>query len=213
MLEGTQVILGVTGGIAAYKACSLVRMLMSKGAAVQVVMTRHAMEFVGPCTFESLSQRGVATDLFGPRPAGPMPHIELAKWADVLAIAPATANIIGKIAAGIADDLLSTLVMATAIREAQTVFDRYQNYDRGSGRALERIFSIRSACQFFDQLAAADRDVAYYGNEVSLIDADCVLLRWRTDEGDYQVVFGDLHTERVAAQRLSQLEARFPRSR
>lgn len=113
MLEGKRIVLGVTGGIAAFKACTLVRTLMERGATVQVVMTEHATEFVTPLTFETLSQRGVAVDLFTSRPVGPLPHIDLAKWADVLVIAPATANIIGKIASGIADDLLSTLVMAT----------------------------------------------------------------------------------------------------
>jgi len=113
MLDGKQIVLGVTGGIAAFKACSLIRRLMERGAAVQVVMTQHATEFVTPLTFQTLSGRSVAVDLFTARPVGPLPHIDLAKWAHILVIAPATANIIGKIAAGIADDLLSTLVMAT----------------------------------------------------------------------------------------------------
>ena len=106
-------VLGVTGGIACYKAVELVRLMVKEEYSVQVIMTRGAMEFVTPLTFQTLSTRPVATDTFNLTQESEIGHINLADWADIFVIAPATANIIGKIAAGIADDLLSTVVMAT----------------------------------------------------------------------------------------------------
>lgn len=112
-LSGKTVVLGVTGGIAAYKAAELVRLLTKAGAEVQVIMTRAATEFVTPLTFQSLSHNPVHTELFNLIQEQEIGHISLADRADLLIIAPATANIIGKIAHGIADDLLTTTVMAT----------------------------------------------------------------------------------------------------
>lgn len=113
--EKTQrtVVLGVTGGIACYKAVELVRLLVTKGFAVQVIMTRGAMEFVTPLTFQTLSGRPVANETFNLTQESEIGHINLADNADLFVIAPATANVIGKIAAGIADDLLTTVLMAT----------------------------------------------------------------------------------------------------
>jgi phosphopantothenoylcysteine synthetase/decarboxylase len=111
ILQGKKIILGVTGGIAAYKAVELLRLLVSAGSRVQVVMTRGAQEFVTPLTFHALSGEPVRTGLFGPD-ADPLEHISLAQEVDALIIAPATANCIGKMAAGIGDDLLTTLVLA-----------------------------------------------------------------------------------------------------
>lgn len=105
--------LGVSGGIACYKAVELVRLLVREGFAVPVIMTREAMEFVTPLTFQTLSGRPVATATFSLTQESEIGHINLADQADLFVIAPATANIIGKIAAGIADDLLTTVVMAT----------------------------------------------------------------------------------------------------
>lgn len=107
------VVLGVTGGIACYKAAELVRLLVREGFSVQVVMTRDAMEFVTPLTFQALSGYPVATETFSLTQESEIGHIRLADEADLFVIAPATANIIGKIAGGIADDLLTTVVMAT----------------------------------------------------------------------------------------------------
>ncbi len=107
------IVLGVTGGIACYKAVELVRLLVREGFAVQVVMTRAAMEFVTPLTFQTLSGRPVATEVFNLTQESEIGHINLADQANLFVIAPATANIIGKIAAGIADDLLTTVLMAT----------------------------------------------------------------------------------------------------
>ena len=113
MLDGFHVALGVTGGIAAYKACELTSLLKKTGAQVQVVMTQSAREFVTPETFEALSGNRVSVGLFSH--AWEIEHIALAKWADILVIAPATANILAKIAHGIADDLLSTVALASPV--------------------------------------------------------------------------------------------------
>lgn len=107
------VVLGVTGGIAAYKACELLRALQKRGVDVYVVMTQNACRFVAPLTFETLSGHPVAVSTFDRPATWEVEHIALAKRADLFLIAPATANIIGKMACGIADDMLSTTVMAT----------------------------------------------------------------------------------------------------
>ncbi|MBI3890533.1 MAG: bifunctional phosphopantothenoylcysteine decarboxylase/phosphopantothenate--cysteine ligase CoaBC [Candidatus Wallbacteria bacterium] len=106
-----RVLLGVTGGIAAYKACELVRLLVKAGHAVRVVMTRAAAEFVGPLTFATLTGHPVALDAFGPE-GWRMEHLELARWADAMVVAPATADVLAKLASGAADDLLSTTHLA-----------------------------------------------------------------------------------------------------
>jgi phosphopantothenoylcysteine decarboxylase/phosphopantothenate--cysteine ligase len=113
MLKGKKIVVGVTGGIAAYKAAELVRELIRRGAEVRVVMTDHAREFVTPLTFETLSGNRVATDLFHLAGSFEMDHIALASFAELVVVAPATANVIGKLAAGIADDLLTTSLLAT----------------------------------------------------------------------------------------------------
>lgn len=107
------VVLGVTGGIAVYKACELLRLLQKRGIDVFVVMTQNACRFVAPLTFETLSGHPVALDTFDRPQTWEVEHIALAKRADLFLIAPATANIMGKMACGIADDMLSTTVMAT----------------------------------------------------------------------------------------------------
>jgi phosphopantothenoylcysteine decarboxylase/phosphopantothenate--cysteine ligase len=106
------VVLGVSGGIACYKAVELVRLLVKTGYRVQVIMTRGAMEFVAPLTFQTVSGNPVATETFNLTQESEIGHIDLADSADLFVIAPATANVIGKIANGIADDLLTTVVMA-----------------------------------------------------------------------------------------------------
>jgi phosphopantothenoylcysteine decarboxylase / phosphopantothenate---cysteine ligase len=111
ILQGKKILLGVTGGIAAYKAVELLRLLAGAGARVQVVMTRSAQEFVTPLTFHALSGSPVRTALFGPG-ADPLEHISLAQTVDAIVIAPATANFLGKVAAGLGDDLLTTLILA-----------------------------------------------------------------------------------------------------
>ncbi len=113
MLKGKEIVLGVTGGIAAYKAAEFVRLLVKEAARVHVVMTRNAREFIAPLTFQTLSGNPVVTDPFALIEGEQIGHIALADLAELIVILPATANIIGKIANGLADDFLSTMVMAT----------------------------------------------------------------------------------------------------
>jgi phosphopantothenoylcysteine decarboxylase/phosphopantothenate--cysteine ligase len=113
MLKGKKIVLGVTGGIAAYKAAEFVRLLVKAEAGVHVVMTRHAQEFITPLTFQTLSGNPVVTDAFSLLEEAQIGHVALADLAELIVILPATANIIGKIANGIADDFLSTMVMAS----------------------------------------------------------------------------------------------------
>ena len=108
-----RVLLGVTGGIAAYKSPELVRRLVERGCEVQVVMSRGAREFVGALTFQAVSGRRVRDDLWDPAAEAAMGHIELARWADVVVVAPATANFLGTLAGGLGGDLLSTVCLAT----------------------------------------------------------------------------------------------------
>ncbi len=107
-----KLLLCVTGGIAAYKACELVSLARKAGCSVRVSMTPHATRFVDPVSFQALSSQPVYTDLFQELSAADINHIGWAQWADVAVVAPATANMIGKLAAGLADDCVSTLLMA-----------------------------------------------------------------------------------------------------
>lgn len=111
-LDGKELVLGVTGSIAAYKAVVLLRELTTLGARVSVALTRHAAEFVGPLTFRTLSGRPVLTDLFDPQSPEAVEHVALAERADAVLVAPATANLIAKAAHGLADDFLTTLLLA-----------------------------------------------------------------------------------------------------
>jgi len=112
MLKGKHILLGVTGGIAAYKVCGIASKLRQMGAEVKTIMTANAAKLVSPITFEALTANRVCCDTFEREGAFEVEHVSLAKWADVLLIAPATANIIGKTAHGIADDMLSTSYLA-----------------------------------------------------------------------------------------------------
>ena len=112
MIKGKHIVVGVTGGIAAYKAAMLVSLLKKKGADVHVCMTANACRFITPLTFETLSANRVVTDTFSRETPYEVEHVALAKLADLIVIAPATANIIAKAANGIADDFLSTLLLA-----------------------------------------------------------------------------------------------------
>ncbi len=113
MLKDKKIVLGITGGIAAYKAAELTREFVKRGASVKVIMTRNATEFITPLTLQTLSGHPVFTDMFTLTKEFEMAHISLAEYADIIVIVPATANIIGKIASGVADDLLTTTVTAT----------------------------------------------------------------------------------------------------
>lgn len=112
-LTGRRILLGVSGGIAAYKSPDLVRRLRERGAEVQVIMTNSAQQFVTPLTFQAVSAREVRTDLFDAAAEAAMGHIELARWADLVLVAPATADFLARLAAGEASDLLTTTCLAT----------------------------------------------------------------------------------------------------
>src|SRR3954452_119874 len=112
-LAGKRIVLGVTGGIAAYKAAELTRLFVKAGATVRVVMTEAATRFIAPLTLQTLSGAAVALDLFDPASEAEIGHIKLADEADVLVVAPATADFIARMAAGMADDLLAAVVLAT----------------------------------------------------------------------------------------------------
>lgn len=112
-IDGNRVLLCVCGGIAAYKSAELVRRLRDAGAEVQVVMTENAQRFVGAQTFQALSHRPVRTSLWDAQAEAAMGHLELAGWAQRVVVAPATANTLARLAHGLADDLVSTLCLAT----------------------------------------------------------------------------------------------------
>ena len=108
MLKDKKILVGVTGGIAAYKTATIVRLLVKEGSEVKVLMTNHAKEFVSPLTFSTLSKNPVLTEFFNPENGSWNSHVDLGLWADLFLIAPATANTISKMANGIADNLLLT---------------------------------------------------------------------------------------------------------
>jgi len=112
-LEGKKILLGVCGGIAAYKSAELTRRLIDQGAQVRIVMTASAKQFITPLTMQAVSGHVIYDDLLDPQAEAGMGHIELAKWADLILIAPATANAIARLRAGMADELLTTLCLAT----------------------------------------------------------------------------------------------------
>lgn len=113
MLNGKNILIGISGGIACYKVCDVVSRLKKLNSDVDVIMTKSAVEFVSPLTFQTLSQNFVYVDMFKEPKTFEVEHISLAKKADIVLIAPATGDIIGKIASGIADDMLTTVIMAT----------------------------------------------------------------------------------------------------
>ena len=135
MLRGKQIVLGVTGGIAAYKAAEFVRLLVKEEASIHVVMTRNGQEFITPLTFQTLSGNPVVTDSFALIEGEKIGHIALADLAELIVILPATANIIGKIANGIADDFLSTMVMAS---KAPVLFAPSMNVNMWENSAVQK---------------------------------------------------------------------------
>ena len=132
--NGPRIILGVTGGIATYKSPDLVRRLRERGAQVQVVMSRGARAFVSPITFQAVSGGRVRDDLWDEASEAAMGHIELARWADLVLVAPATAHCLGSLAAGLASDLLTTLCLAT---EAQIMLAPAMNQTMWSNPAVQ----------------------------------------------------------------------------
>lgn len=112
-MKGKNILLCVTGGIAAYKAIALTSKLTQAGFNVKVMMSKNALEFVTPLSFQAISRNDVYTDTFDEKDPAKIAHIDLADWPDLIIVAPATANMIGKIANGIADDMISTTLLAT----------------------------------------------------------------------------------------------------
>ena len=155
-IAGRRIVLGVSGGIAAYKSAELLRALVKRGAAVQVMMTANACRFVGPTTFEALSGGPVCCDLFADGRNGPIPHIEWARQAEAVVVAPATANIIAKLAAGIADDALSTLMLAVT---APTLICPSMNTHMYESRAVQRNLAVLRE-DGYDVLAPGVGDLA-----------------------------------------------------
>ena len=135
MLKGKKVVLGVTGGIAAYKAAEFVRLLVKEELDIHVVMTENAQRFIAPLTFQTLSGNSVVTDPFALLENAAIGHIALADLAELIVILPATANIIGKIANGIADDFLSAMVMAT---KSPVLFVPSMNVNMWQNKALQK---------------------------------------------------------------------------
>lgn len=141
LLAGRKILLGVTGGIAAYKSCELVRLLRAEGAQVQAVMTRGAREFIGPASLQALTGLPVHDDLWNPpgqHVADGMAHIALSRDADAIVIAPATAHFLGKIANGLCDDLLSTLVLARRNGQSPLLLAPAMNVEMWAQPAVQR---------------------------------------------------------------------------
>ncbi len=185
-LQHKNIVLGVTGGIAAYKSADLVRRLKDQGANIRVVMTTSAQAFITPLTLQAVSGNPVSDSLLDPQAEAAMGHIELAKWADLIVIAPATANTIAKLTAGMADDLLSTICLATSapiaiapamnqqMWHAQATQDNMQVLskrgvavwgpgageqacgDIGLGRMLEPMQIMEHCLHYFNSINAAD---------------------------------------------------------
>ncbi|MBG9994947.1 bifunctional phosphopantothenoylcysteine decarboxylase/phosphopantothenate--cysteine ligase CoaBC [Pseudoalteromonas sp. NZS127_1] len=134
-LTNKKIVLGITGGIAAYKCAELVRRLKDSGCEVKVVMTESAKYFITPLTMQAVSGETVSDSLLDPSAEASMGHIEFAKWADLILVAPATCNIIAKMAAGIADDLLTTLLLATPAKVAVAPAMNQQMYAHAATQA------------------------------------------------------------------------------
>ena len=113
MFKGINIVIGVTGGIACYKVCEVISILTREGANVDVIMTKNATEFITPLTLETLSKNKVITDMFEKKEHVEVEHISLARKADLILVIPATANIIGKVVNGIADDMVTSVLIAT----------------------------------------------------------------------------------------------------
>lgn len=134
-LESKHVLVGISGGIAAYKTAYLVRLLKKQSAEVRVVMTDHAKQFITPLTMATVSENPVAADMFEKERMHEVPHISWAEWSDLAIIAPATANIIGKAANGIADDMLSSMILAL---QCPVIFAPAMHHQMWSHPAVQR---------------------------------------------------------------------------
>lgn len=199
MLKDRHIVLGVTGGIAAYKACDLVSRIKKQGAQVRVVLTANAAKFVPPLTFETLSGNPVVTDTFEPRKS--LEHISLAKWADVYVIAPASANCLAKLANGIADDLLSTTALAMT---APLLIAPAMNANMWRHAATQANFKTltqrgaKAVGPMSGHLACGDDDVGRMAEPEQIVEALDALLNPRRDfEGRHVLVTAGPTVERI----------------
>ena len=199
MLKDKNIVLGVTGGIAAYKACDLVSRLKKQGALVRVVLTANGAKFVPPLTFETLSSNPVVTDTFEPRKS--LEHISLAKWADAFVIAPASANCLAKLANGIADDLLSTTALAMT---APLLIAPAMNANMWRHPATQANFRLllergaKTVGPMSGHLACGDDDVGRMAEPEQIVEALDALLNPRRDfEGRHMLVTAGPTVERI----------------
>ena len=183
-LTGKNIVLGVTGGIAAYKSAEVVSRLRHSGASVHVIMTRNATEFVSPLTFQTLSAHPVVTDTFDTPEKWDVEHVALAKLADIFVIAPATANILAKMAHGIADDMLSTTVLAT---KAPILAAPAMNTGMWTAEATQtNIKILRERCVFFagpesGMLACGDEGAGRMSEPAEIVKRIEEILNRKTD--------------------------------
>ena len=178
------VVLGVTGGIAAYKACEVLRLLQKAGCDVFVVMTKNACRFVAPLTFETLSGHPVACDTFERPAAWEVEHVALAKRADLFLIAPATANVLAKMAAGIADDMLSTTVLATrapVLAAPAMNTGMLENAATQENLALLRKRGVRFVMPVSGHLACGDEGSGKLADPGTIAEAALAVLRKKQD--------------------------------
>ena len=190
-LTGREIVLGVTGGIAAYKSAELVSRLRHLGARVHVIMTRNATEFVSPLTFQTLSANQVVTDTFQAPEYWNVEHVALAKLAEVFVIAPATANIIAKMAAGIADDMLSTTVLAT---KAPVLLAPAMNTGMWTADATQanvktlKARGVRFTGPESGMLACGDEGAGRMSEPEAIAEAVCSILNPRQDMAGLKVL-------------------------
>ena len=173
MLRGKNIVIGMTGGIACYKVCEIITHLVREGANVDVIMTKNAQEFITPLTIETLSKHKVVVDMFEKKEHVEVEHIGLAQKADLVLIVPATANIIGKVANGIADDMLSTTIMAT---NSKVVFAPAMNNQMYNNVIVqENIITLRQyGYEFIDavegNLACGYKAIGKLASKITIIE-------------------------------------------
>lgn len=201
MLTGRHVVMGVTGGIAAYKACEVVSRLKKLGADVDVIMTENAAKLVAPLTFETLSARPVSVDTFARMASWDVRHISLAQKADVMLVAPATANLMAKLACGIADDMLTTTLLAT---KAPIVLAPAMNTGMWTAEATQQNLrtllarGVRTVGPDSGRLACGDSGAGRMSEPEAIVEAVCGLLCHRRDmEGLRVLVTAGPTVERI----------------
>lgn len=201
MLTGRHVVMGVTGGIAAYKACEVVSRLKKLGADVDVIMTENAAKLVAPLTFETLSARPVSVDTFARMASWDVRHISLAQKADLMLVAPATANLMAKLACGIADDMLTTTLLAT---KAPIVLAPAMNTGMWTAEATQQNLrtllarGVRTVGPDSGRLACGDSGAGRMSEPEAIVEAVCGLLCHRRDmEGLRVLVTAGPTVERI----------------